>query len=101
MESPILFDVWTVEEDRADQLRTRISELLRELVVERPGFVSAELYESIDRGVVMLSIRMQTVAHRQALVDSPQAHRALRELREIAHSHSRLLQLVETFRAGD
>jgi hypothetical protein len=97
MDSPLLVDVWTVEEGRADQLSARISELLREVAIGRPGFVSADLYESVDRGVVMVSVRMQTVKQRQELMDSPEVHKAVRELREIAHSHSRLLQLLEHF----
>ena len=40
---------------------------------------------------------MQTVKERQHLTDSPEAHRALRELRAIANSHVRLFQLVESF----
>jgi hypothetical protein len=97
MESPILIDVWTVDDGRADELRSRISELIVSMLLDKPGFVSAELYESVDGGVVMISVRMRTVKQRQALMDSPEIHKALRELREIAHSHARLLRLVEHF----
>jgi Antibiotic biosynthesis monooxygenase len=97
MESPILIDLWTVDPARREELVRRISEKIRSLTVERPGFISAQLYESVDGRVVMVSIRMRTVEDRQHLIDSPEAHAAFRELRAIAQSHSRLYRLVESF----
>jgi hypothetical protein len=97
MESPILIDVWTVDSSRRDELVQRISDLIGNMVARHPGFTSAELYESIDGGVVMVSVRMRTVEERQQLMDSPGAHQALRELRAIAHTHARLYRLVERF----
>jgi hypothetical protein len=97
MESPILIDLWTVDPSRRDELVRRIADMIRDLTVRAPGFVSAQLYESVDGDVVMVSIRMRTVADRQRLTDSPEAHDGLRELRAIAHAHTRLYRLVESF----
>jgi hypothetical protein len=97
MESPILIDLWTVDSTRRDELVRRISDLIQDSVRGRPGFVSAELYESVDGSAVMVSVRMRTVEERQAITDSPEAHDALRELRAIAHTHARLYRLVESF----
>lgn len=97
MESPVLIDLWRVDSLRREELVRRISEAMRDLVVEQPGFVSAHIYESVDGGVVMSSIRMRTVEDRQNLTDLREAHAALRELRAIAHSHARLYRLAESF----
>jgi heme-degrading monooxygenase HmoA len=97
MEAPILIDLWTVESDRRDELVRRISEVMRNVVVGQPGFVSSEIYESVDGGVVMSSVHMQTAEDRQHLLDSREAHNAYRELRAIAGTHARLYRLVESF----
>jgi hypothetical protein len=101
MESPIVIDLWTVDSSRREELVRRISDHMRNTVIGQPGFMSAELYESVDGGVVMVSVRMRTVEERQHLMDSPEAHKAFRELRAIAHTHSRLYRLVETFGERD
>jgi antibiotic biosynthesis monooxygenase (ABM) superfamily enzyme len=97
MDSPILIDVWTVDPSRRDDLVRRISNALHEVMREQPGFVSGQIYESVDGGVVMVSVRMQTVEERQRLTDSPEIHTLLRELRSIANSHARLYRLTEEF----
>jgi hypothetical protein len=96
-EVPVLIDFWTVDPSREPELIQGILEITRELLVDHEGFVSAQIYESVDRGSVMIRVAMQTVKDRQTLTDSPAVHDALRELRAIAHSHSRLFRLVETF----
>ena len=96
-ESPVLIDVWTVDPSRGPELLDRIRELTRDLLVDHQGFVSAEIYESMDHGAVMVRVAMRTINDRQALTDSPVVHSALRELRAIAHSHARLFRLVESF----
>jgi hypothetical protein len=97
MESPILIDVWTFDPSQRDELARGISEAIRDVIVGRPGFVSREVYESADGGAMVVRVRMRTVEERQALTDSPEAHKVLRELRAIARSHARLYQLTETF----
>ena len=97
IESPVLIDVWTIDPTRGPELRERILEVVRELLLDSEGFVSAQIYESIDHGAVMIRVTMRTVKDRQALMDSAEVHRALRELRLIAHSHARLFRLVESF----
>src|ERR1700728_945289 len=96
-ESPVLIDVGTVEQSREPELLQHILEMTRELVLDHQGFVSAQIYESVDRGTVMVRITMRTVKDRLALTDSAAVHNALRELRVLAHSHTRLFKLVETF----
>lgn len=96
-ESPVLIDVWTVDPSREPELLQRILELTRGLLVDSQGFVSAQVYESVDHGAVMIRITMQDIKDRQALTDSAAVHNALRELRAIASSHSRLFRLVEAF----
>ena len=96
-ESPVLIDVWTVDPSREPELLERILELTRSLLLDSRGFVSAQVYESVDHGAVMIRITMANIKDRQALTDSAAIHNALRELRTIASSHSRLFRLVEAF----
>jgi hypothetical protein len=96
-ESPVLIDFWTVDSSREPELLDRIVEATRELIVGHQGFVSAQIYESVDHGAVMIRVVMRTIKDRQALTDAAEVHSALRELREIAHSHARLFKLVERF----
>lgn len=97
MDSPILIDVWTVEPSQQGELARGISDGVRNVMVGRPGFVSAQLYESTSGDAMMVMVRMRTIKERQELTDSPEAHSLMRELREIAHSHVRLFKLVEDF----
>jgi hypothetical protein len=101
MESPILIDAWTVDPSRKDELVRRISDTVRDVILEQSGFVSAQIYESANGGVVMLSVRMRTAKERQRLMDSPEAQKVLRELRAIAHPHARVYRLVESFGQPD
>lgn len=96
-ESPVLIDVWTVDPSREPELLERILELTRDLLVDHQGFVSAQIYESVDHGAVMIRVTMRTIKDRQSLTDSSEVHSALRELRAIAQSHARLFRLVESF----
>lgn len=100
MDSPILIDIWTVESARRHELVERISGILRSQFVGRPGFVSAQIYESTEGSVVMLFVRASSVEDRQRLTDSPDAQHAYRELRAIAKTHANLYQLVEEFGEG-
>jgi hypothetical protein len=101
MDSPILIDVWTVDPSRQGELARGISDGLRNVIVGRQGFVSAQLYESINGDAMMVTVRMRTIKERQELTDSPEAHKLMRELRAIAHSHVRLFHLVEDFGEPD
>jgi hypothetical protein len=101
MESPILIDVWTVDPSQRVELARGISDGVRNVMVGRPGFLSAQLYESTDGGAMIVMVRMRSIKERQELTDSPEAHRLLRELGAIARSHVRLLRLVESFGDSD
>lgn len=101
MESPILIDVWTVEPSQQDELARAISDGVRNVIVGRQGFVSAQLYESTSGDAMMVMVRMRTIKERQELTDSPEAHSLMRGLRAIARSHVRLFQLVENFGEPD
>jgi hypothetical protein len=98
-ESPILIDVWTVEAEQQDELVRAIESTLRRLVVDRPGFVSADIYQSANRDMVLLTVRMQGARDRQALTDDPKLQQAYRELRRTATSHRHVYRLVESLRA--
>lgn len=97
MESPTLIDIWTVDPARREELLERVRAVLRDVVSEQPGFVSAQVYESNDEGAVLVAIQMRSVKERQALTDSSVVLAALRELRGIAHSQARLYRLVDSF----
>ncbi len=97
MESPILIDVWTLDPSHRVELARQITDGVRDVVAQRPGFVSAELYESTTGDAMMVTIRMQTIKQRQELMDSPEARKLLRELKVLATSHARLFRLVESF----
>jgi hypothetical protein len=94
VESPIVIDVWTVEPEHQDELVAAISANLERLVVGRPGFVSAEIYQSADREMVLLNLNMGSARERQALTDSPELREVYRELHEIATSHKHVSRLV-------
>jgi hypothetical protein len=96
-DSPVLIDIWTVDPASEPQLLDRILEITRDLLVDHPGFVSAQVYESVDHGAVMIRVAMRTIKDRQALTDSSEVHTALRELRTIASSHARLFRLAGSF----
>jgi acetolactate synthase regulatory subunit len=96
-ESPVLIDIWTVEPTNEPELLNRILEITRDLLVDHEGFVSAQVYESVDHGAVMIRVAMATIKDRQALTDSSEVHSALRELRTIASSHARLFRLAASF----
>ncbi len=101
MESPILIDVWTVDPSQRVELARGISDGVRNVIVGRRGFVSAQLYESTNGDAMMVMVRMRTIKERQELTDSPEAHSLVRELGAIAHSHVRLFRLVESFGESD
>jgi heme-degrading monooxygenase HmoA len=96
-ESPILLDIWTVDPSRRDELIAKIASTVQSVAMRQPGFVSAQLYQGVDRGIVLLSVNMRTVKDRQHLMDSPESHTAMRELRTIATSHTHLFELVGSF----
>jgi hypothetical protein len=93
----MLIDIWTVDPSRRDELVAGITSRVQNIVMRQPGFVSAQIYQSVDRSVVLLGVGMRTIKERQQLMDSAEAHRSLRELRAIADSHSHLFELVESF----
>ena len=101
MESSILIDVWTVDPSQRDELVGGIADGVRNVIVGRRGFVSAELYESTNGDAMMVMVRMRTVKDRQELTDSPEAHSLVRELSAVARSHARLFRLVESFGESD
>jgi hypothetical protein len=97
VESPILIDVWTVDPSQRAELARGISDGVRTVIVPRPGFVSAQIYESTDGATMIVTVRMRSIKERQELTDSPEAQGLMRDLRAIADSHMRLLRLVESF----
>lgn len=99
MESPIVIDVWTVEPEQQEELVGAISANIERLAVNRPGFVSADIFASANGDLVVLNLRMRSVRDRQALTDSAELEAAYRDLRRIARSHSHIFRLAESFHA--
>ncbi len=90
-----LFDLWVVEADRQQELIDGISEHVRTQLAPRPGFVSAQIYES-EGHEVLLHLRTRTAADRRAMIDSPELQHGYRELRKIATSHAGFYRLVDS-----
>jgi hypothetical protein len=97
MEPSTLIDVWTVDPDRQSELSATLAGDVRRLVQPRPGFVSAEIYESVDGELVVVAIHMRTATDRRELNDSAELQQAYREAREIANSHGHAFRLVDSF----
>ena len=96
-----MIDLWTVEPERRGELLERISEGLRSLLPGRAGFVSAQVYESIDGGSVLVMMQMSTARDRQLLTDSPECQRTMRELGAIASAHLNIYRLVDSLAGAD
>ncbi|HXB16673.1 MAG TPA: hypothetical protein VNV44_13140 [Solirubrobacteraceae bacterium] len=96
-ESPILIDLWTVEAERQEELLDAISANVERLLVHRPGFVSADLFQSANRDMVLLKVTMRTAHDRQELTDSPELEAVYRDLRHLARSHTHIYRLARTF----
>jgi hypothetical protein len=99
LESPIVIDVWTVEPEQQDELVAAIGEVLTRHVVDQPGFVSAQIYQSANGDVVVMNLRMRSARDRQALSDGATLQEAYRGLRTIATSHRHLYRLAQSFGA--
>jgi hypothetical protein len=96
-ESPILIDLWTVEAEQQQELLGAITANVERLLVHRPGFVSADLFQSANRDMVLLRVTMATARDRQELTDSPELEAVYRELGHIAQSHTHIYRLARSF----
>ena len=85
---------------RLDELIAFVSDTLKGLVVRRTGFVSADIYESMNGGIVLVTVRMRTAKDRRELADSADVRRAFRQARSIARSHTNAYRVVESFGDG-
>ena len=97
MESPILIDVWTVDPSLRVELARGISDGVRNVIVGRRGFMSAQLYESTNGDAMMVMVRMRTMR------STPRNSRIRLRLTawyanlERSRVHVRLFRLVENF----
>ena len=98
--SPTLISSWTFDTSVRDEVMAVIVPLMRSVLPGQPGFVSSRLYESSDRGSVLIAVQMESVRDRQRAMEVPQVRTALRHLRRIADSHADLYELVESIDAG-
>ena len=96
-ESPILIDLWTVEAEHQQELIDAISANIERLLVRRPGFVSAELFQSANRDMVLLRVTMDSAHARQELTDSPELEAVYRDLGHLARSHTHIYRLARSF----
>jgi len=98
VEAPLaIIDVWTVDPDRRDELIGVITHSLEQGVCELPGFVSAQIYESVNSQMVMLVIHVRTESDLRQVSDSAELQRAFREARRIGRTHAHFYRLVASF----
>lgn len=95
MESSILIDVWTVDPSRREELVAGIGRLLSEVIGAQPGLVSSRAYESVTGDAILVTVEMRSVQERQQLMELPAVRKGLRELRAIAHNHTRLVREID------
>jgi hypothetical protein len=100
MEPSTLIDVWTVDAERQGELATMLADSIRRDVQRREGFVSAEIYESVDRELVVVAIHMRTAKDRRELNDSAELQQAYRDTRAVARSHAHAFRLAQSFGAA-
>ena len=98
VEAPLaIIDVWTVEPDQREELIRVISENLEQHVLPLPGFVSAQIYESVNGQMLVLSLRVRSEADLREVSDSAELQRDFREARRIGRAHSHFYRLVANF----
>ena len=100
MESPIVIDIWTVDSARQHELVRVLTDNFEHLIPKHPGFVSAQIYESANGGMVLMEVRMQTAEDRRRLTDAADVQQAYREVRKLAGSHRHFYRLVASFGEG-
>jgi hypothetical protein len=83
-EGPVLIHVWDVAPDEAAAAEDRLAEMFGELVKD-PGFVSARVLESGDRGSIAAVIEMRSVEDRQRLEQLPDVRETLDNLHGTAN----------------
>jgi hypothetical protein len=97
VEPSTLIDVWTVDPERQRELVSMLADTIRRQVQQREGFVSAEIYESVDRELVVVAVHMRTAADRRELNDSSELAQAYRSARALARSHAHAFRLADSF----
>ena len=95
MEGPVaIIDMWTVDEGRRDELLQLITDSVRRLMVPRAGFVSAEIYASMNSGMLLLNLRLRSEKDLQDVNDSAELQRVYREAKRIGTAHVHFYRLV-------
>lgn len=92
----LAMDIWEVSDGHQDELIAGVEQLLA-CVEHAPGFLGAEVLESIDRTQVVVSLRMRSEADRVAAYEDRRTMAALRKLEQIGRSHLRRYSLVRSF----
>ena len=97
-EGPVLIHVWDVAPDEAAAAEDRLAEMFGELVKD-PGFVSARILESGDRGSIAAVIEMRSVDDRRRAEQLPDVRETLDHLHGTANIVLRLYNEVAEYRA--
>ena len=92
----LAMDIWEVSDGHQDELIVGVEHLLASLE-HAPGFVRADVLESVDRTQVVVFLRMRSEADRLAAFEDRGAMAAKRELEQIGRSHLRRFSLVRSF----
>ena len=97
-ESPVLIHVWEVDPAEAEAAEGRLNEMFGELVKD-PGFVSARVLQSTDRGSMAAVVEMRSVDDRQRLEQLDEVREVLDHLHGTANIVIRLYHEGATFHA--
>ena len=98
-EGPVLIHVWLVDREQEGVAVQQLQKMLAE-VVSAPGFVSARLLESADRGSIAAVVEMQTVEDRQRLRQRPDVRETLDHLPGAINMVLSLYHQVDSFQAS-
>jgi heme-degrading monooxygenase HmoA len=94
--SSLVFDVWDVPDGNQRAVRER-SRAVCLFVSGLPGFLEANLYESVNGRRVLVMARFESVAERQRAFEDSEVAAALRDLRALAQPQMNTYELVEAF----
>ena len=89
--------MWTVDEGRREELVRLIRDTLEQHVLPLPGFVSAQIYESVNGQALMLNIHVRSESDLREVSDSAELQRAFRDARRIGRADPHFYRLVASF----
>ncbi len=97
-ESHVLIHIWDVDPAQEGHAARHLDKMFGEMTTE-PGFVSAKVLESADRGSIAAFVEMQTVEDRQRLEQLPAVRETLYNLPGTVNVVLRLYHEVVAYKA--